>query len=227
MLLPIRVYMKRQIKKTALFLACIFVCGCSMPLSILTETDGSKIYSSWGGRYCTSDMSVEGIPDATLRFSNYMLYGNNVFKGAPKLPDCRYYLMIVTSGYSTKTLSAPNPMELIVDGTSYKLAITNVSISGAKGKYLLSNAEDSPATPDADVYEMQPFNKKIVYYAIDARLIKRMSFSGTLLLKMNDKTYDLIKPDISKRYTPQTFIEGCRKFYTDVVLNECGPLINE
>jgi hypothetical protein len=216
--------MKRVIKKTALFLACFFIYGCSMPLGILNQAEGTKIYKAWGNRFCTADMYVEGVPDASFKLSNYRLYGNSILDGAPSLPECRYYLMFVTSGYSEKSVQTPGSMALIIDGEVFNLVIANVSSSGAKGKYLLSNAQDSPATPVADVYEMQPFNKKIVYYSIDARLIKRMSESGKLLLKMDERFYDLMKLDNSKRYVPQTFIEGCKKFYTDVVLNQCGPL---
>lgn len=195
-----------------------------MPLSILNNAESADIYKAWGGRYCTGDMYIPGYPEIILRLSNYKLYGDSILDKAPKLPQCRYYLMLVSSGYSNNVFRTPSTLSVVVDEATIPLNIADASTSGAKGKYLLSNAQNSPATPNADVYEMQPFNKKIVYYGIDARLIKSMTESKRLYLKTENNIYDLMKLDSSKRYAPRTFIEGCKKFYSDVVLSQCGPM---
>ncbi len=207
-----------------MLLSLIILVGCSMPLSILNNAESSDIYKAWGGRYCTGDLYIADYPDIILRLSNYKLYGDSVLDKAPKLPQCRYYLMLVSSGYSNNVFRTPATLAVVVDDATIPLNITATSTSGAKGKYLLSNAQDSPATPNADVYEMQPFNKKIVYYGIDARLIKSMAESKKLYLKTENNIYDLMKLDSTRRYIPRTFIEGLKKFYSDVVLSQCGPL---
>lgn len=216
--------MKNSSKILGLFILLSSLLSCSMPLSILNDADSSSIYKAWDNRFCTGDMHLEGNTDIRLRLSNYRLYGSSVLDKAPRLPACRYYLLLVTSGYSPRALPTPSALSIIIDEETVPINIAFVSTSGAKGKYLLSNAQDSPATPNADVYEMQPFSKKIVYYEIDATLIKRMVESNRLLLKMDNKIYDLMKLDTSKRYAPLTFIEGCKKFYSDVVLIQCGPV---
>lgn len=198
--------------------------GCSMPLSILNNAESSDIYKAWGGRYCTGDLYIADYPDMILRLSNYKLYGDSILDKAPKLPQCRYYLMLISSGYSKNVFRTPSSLAIAIDGQITQLNIIDISTSGAKGKYLLSNAQDSPATPNADVYEMQPFNKKIVYYGIDARLLKSMTESKKLYLKTENNIYDLMKLDSSKRYAPRTFIEGLKRFYSDVVLSQCGPI---
>jgi hypothetical protein len=215
-------------KKTAGFIAILFALllqtGCSMPLSILNSADSADIYKAWGERYCTGDMYIAGNPEISLRLGNYKLYGDSILDKAPKLPACRYYLMLVSSGYSRSVFQTPSTLSVVIDEAIIPLNISGASTSGAKGKYLLSNAQDSPATSNADVYEMQPFNKKIVYYGVDARLIKSMAESKRLYLKTENNIYDLMKLDDKKKYAPQTFIEGCRKFYYDVVLSQCGPM---
>ncbi len=216
-------------KKTAGFIAILFALllqmGCSMPLSILNSADSADIYKAWGGRYCTGDMYLAGNSEIILRLGNYKLYGDSVLSKAPKLPSCRYYLMLVSSGYSRSVFQTPSTLVVVIDDEAViPLSISGATTSGAKGKYLLSNAQDSPATPNADVYEMQPFYKKIVYYGIDARVIKSMAESKKLYLKTENNIYDLMKLDDKKKYAPRTFIEGCRKFYYDVVLSQCGPM---
>jgi hypothetical protein len=204
--------------------ALLLLAGCSMPLSILNNAESSDIYKAWGGRYCTGDMYIADYPDIIVRLSNYKLYGDSILDKAPKLPQCRYYLMLVSSGYSNNVFRTPSSLAVVVDDSAIPLNTTATSTSGAKGKYLLSNAQNSPVTPNADVYEMQPFNKKIVYYGIDARLIKSMTESKRLYLKTENNIYDLMKLDSSRRYAPRTFIEGLKKFYSDVVLSQCGPM---
>jgi hypothetical protein len=204
--------------------ALILQAGCSMPLSILNNAESADIYKAWGGRYCTGDLYMADYPDMILRLSNYKLYGESILDKAPKLPQCRYYLMLVSSGYSKNVFRTPSTLAIVIDGETTQLNIIDISTSGAKGKYLLSNAQDSPATPNADVYEMQPFNKKIVYYGIDARLLKSMTESKRLYLKTENNVYDLMKLDNTKRYAPRTFIEGLKKFYSDVVMSQCGPM---
>jgi hypothetical protein len=204
--------------------ALILQAGCSMPLSILNNAESADIYKAWGGRYCTGDMYIADYPDIILRLSNYKLYGDSILDKAPRLPQCRYYLMLISSGYSNNVFRTPATLSVVVDDATIPLNITATSTSGAKGKYLLSNAQNSPVTPNADVYEMQPFNKKIVYYGIDARLIKSMTESKRLYLKTENNIYDLMKLDSSKRYAPRTFMEGLKKFYSDVVLSQCGPM---
>ncbi len=215
-------------KKIAGFIVILFAlflqAGCSMPLSILNNAESSDIYKAWGGRYCTGDLYIADYPDMILRLSNYKLYGDSILDKAPKLPQCRYYLMLISSGYSKNVFRTPSSLAIAIDGQITQLNIIDISTSGAKGKYLLSNAQDSPATPNADVYEMQPFNKKIVYYGIDARLLKSMTESKKLYLKTENNIYDLMKLDSSKRYAPRTFIEGLKRFYSDVVLSQCGPI---
>jgi hypothetical protein len=216
--------MKIPSKIIVILFALILLSGCSMPLSILNNAENADIYKAWGGRYCTGDLYIADYPDIILRLSNYKLYGDSVLDKAPKLPSCRYYLMLVSSGYSKNVFRTPSTLAVVIDDTTIPLNIVDSSTSGAKGKYLLSNAQNSPVTPNADVYEMQSFNKKIVYYGIDARLIKNMTGSSKLFLKTENNIYDLMKLDNTKRYAPRSFIEGCKIFYYDVVLSQCGPM---
>ena len=122
--------------------ALLLQAGCSMPLSILNNADNADIYKAWGGRYCTGDLYIADYPEIIVRLSNYKLYGDSILDKAPKLSQCRYYLMLVSSGYSSNVFRTPSTLSVVVDEGTIPLNIADASTSGAKGKYLLSNAQN-------------------------------------------------------------------------------------